>query len=232
MKIFLDNTPHIVPDGSTASVLEQLVGADFQHVKSEALCFHREFFKEEPMQDVLQARTTSLIDSAYYYTSLKVPFSVDLNDNASCGSQTAPRGLRRARSTDSFPPTPPPPAPEPALPLERLFDLVRYMRAELHEKNLITDDEYAWLCLESPLSDYSVKRLQDYDAATARASAAEQLADELAEALDSLQVVATAVREQVGTQLKNSLAIDLNMAILKAKKLVARRAAAKAKEAT
>ena len=50
----------------------------------------------------------------------------------------------------------------------RLFDLVRFMRSELHEQNLITDDEYAWLCSsEMAMSESggspSPRRLEDYD---------------------------------------------------------------------
>ncbi len=51
----------------------------------------------------------------------------------------------------------------------RLFDLVRFMRRELHDADLIDDDEYAWLCL-SPMSTApeggspSPRRLEDYDA--------------------------------------------------------------------
>lgn len=51
----------------------------------------------------------------------------------------------------------------------RLFDLVRYMRAELHDKDLITDEEYAWLCAEATMANDpkggspSPRRLEDYD---------------------------------------------------------------------
>jgi hypothetical protein len=49
----------------------------------------------------------------------------------------------------------------------RLFDLVRYMRSELHEAELITDDEYFWLCAEAPMAkgqgSPSPRRLEDYD---------------------------------------------------------------------
>jgi hypothetical protein len=49
----------------------------------------------------------------------------------------------------------------------RLFDLVRYMRSELHHANLITDEEYAWLIMEAPLAQGvgspSPRRLEDYD---------------------------------------------------------------------
>ncbi len=52
---------------------------------------------------------------------------------------------------------------------ERLFDLVRYMRAELHEADLISDEEYFWLCSESPMANSpkggspSRERLEEYD---------------------------------------------------------------------
>lgn len=50
----------------------------------------------------------------------------------------------------------------------RLFDLVRYARHTLHRDNLITDEEYAWLCMEAPLAkgpgSPSPRRLEDYDA--------------------------------------------------------------------
>jgi hypothetical protein len=50
----------------------------------------------------------------------------------------------------------------------RLFDLVRYMRAELYEADLITDEEYSWLCYEAKLAKNgkgspSPRRLEDYD---------------------------------------------------------------------
>ncbi len=52
----------------------------------------------------------------------------------------------------------------------RLFDLVRQARGTLHEENLITDEEYAWLSGGSPLAtdqkkngSPSPRRLEDYD---------------------------------------------------------------------
>jgi len=50
----------------------------------------------------------------------------------------------------------------------RLFDLVRYQRAELHRSGLITDEEYGWLCASdmaiSPQGGSpSRQRLEDYD---------------------------------------------------------------------
>jgi hypothetical protein len=49
----------------------------------------------------------------------------------------------------------------------RLFDLVRYMRAELHDEGLITDSEYVAIEMEKG----SVKRLEDYDNAQSELSA-------------------------------------------------------------
>jgi hypothetical protein len=43
---------------------------------------------------------------------------------------------------------------------QRLFDLVRFMRAELHGAELITDEEFLMLAKETG----AVKRLEDYDA--------------------------------------------------------------------
>lgn len=45
----------------------------------------------------------------------------------------------------------------------RLFDLVCYMRAELHDAQLIDDEEYAWLLSNAPRAGGSVDRLHDYD---------------------------------------------------------------------
>jgi len=51
----------------------------------------------------------------------------------------------------------------------RLFDLVRVMRSELHEADLITDEEYSWLLSEAPMAkgsgSPSPRRLEDYDRA-------------------------------------------------------------------
>lgn len=51
----------------------------------------------------------------------------------------------------------------------RLFDLVRYMRKELHEAELITDEEYSWLLSVAEFASCeeggspSPRRLEDYD---------------------------------------------------------------------
>lgn len=50
----------------------------------------------------------------------------------------------------------------------RLWDLVRYVRAELHEDDLITDQEYANLCMGTKSDQKlpgspSPRRLEDYD---------------------------------------------------------------------
>lgn len=44
------------------------------------------------------------------------------------------------------------------IPNQRLFDLIRYCRHELHEQKLITDDEYTALAMEAGALD----RLEDY----------------------------------------------------------------------
>lgn len=51
----------------------------------------------------------------------------------------------------------------------RLFDLVRYMRSELHQQDLISDEEYYWLSSQAPMANSleggspSPRRLEDYD---------------------------------------------------------------------
>ncbi len=51
----------------------------------------------------------------------------------------------------------------------RLFDLVRHQRGELHQAELISDEEYSWLCAGSELATApeggspSPRRLEDYD---------------------------------------------------------------------
>lgn len=57
---------------------------------------------------------------------------------------------------------------------ERLHDLVRYKRSELHEDGLISDEEYAELLTKQP---GAVKRLEGYDAAIAKLKASH--ADEI-----------------------------------------------------
>lgn len=54
----------------------------------------------------------------------------------------------------------------------RLFDLVRFMRSELHEADLITDEEYGWLChgcdMAKGSGSPSPRRLEDYDEVRAK----------------------------------------------------------------
>jgi hypothetical protein len=72
---------------------------------------------------------------------------------------------------------------------ERLFDLVRFMRSELHQADLITDEEYAWLSGGAAMANSpkggspSVQRLEEYDDLRA---ANERLKSELAEAKAAL----------------------------------------------
>ena len=67
----------------------------------------------------------------------------------------------------------------------RLFDLVRYMRSELHQAELITDEEYGWLCAESEMATSpkggspSRQRLEDYDELRAQLTKANARVKEL-----------------------------------------------------
>jgi len=49
---------------------------------------------------------------------------------------------------------------------QRQIGLIRYCRAHLHNENLISDEEYAWLLTEE--NPGAVKRLEKYDALRAR----------------------------------------------------------------
>ena len=67
----------------------------------------------------------------------------------------------------------------------RLFDLVRYVRSELHQAELITDEEYGWLCAESEMATSpkggspSRQRLEDYDELRAQLTKANARVKEL-----------------------------------------------------
>lgn len=64
----------------------------------------------------------------------------------------------------------------------RLFDLVRYCRAQLHEDGLITDTEYAWLAADADLAkgdgSPSPRRLEEYDEISKRLRDRERQLDE------------------------------------------------------
>lgn len=57
---------------------------------------------------------------------------------------------------------------------QRMWDLIRYQRQELHTAGLITDDEYGELAQDHP----AVKRLEDYDKLAARLTELAQLVRE------------------------------------------------------
>lgn len=66
---------------------------------------------------------------------------------------------------------------------KRQLDLVRYMRAELHQSGLITDEEFTWLLTaadEGKLGQGSIsaRRLEDYDQLRARLATAEAERDQ------------------------------------------------------
>lgn len=72
----------------------------------------------------------------------------------------------------------------------RLFDLVRYQRMELHEAGLITGEEYADL-LNDPRSKGAVARLETYDDMKARVDAAESRWDALRGYVDGMAVASS-----------------------------------------
>lgn len=65
---------------------------------------------------------------------------------------------------------------------QRLFDLVRHQRNELHEAGLITDEEYVEL-IDSGDVGGSVKRLEGYDAMKRRLTDVQALSDDQDELL-------------------------------------------------
>lgn len=82
----------------------------------------------------------------------------------------------------------------------RLFDLVRYMMAKLHEEQLITDSEYAWLCGGSDMANSpkggspSPRRLEDYDAMRDAIREAGTLFDDFSKACNHKDNTANAVQ--------------------------------------
>lgn len=77
----------------------------------------------------------------------------------------------------------------------RLFDLVRFMRSELHEADLITDDEYFWLCSEAEMANSptggspSPRRLEDYDELRGQLTAQAAQIAQLREALERIRAI-------------------------------------------
>lgn len=117
------------------------------------------------------------------------------------------------------PPNPPEQTPEvkPAINTNvRLFDLVRYMRAELHEDELITDEEYGWLCAGSPMATSpkggspSRERLEDYDELRKQNA---QLRAELDDLLERTKLMIADTRRVTGTENEaGPLAADVQIA--------------------
>jgi hypothetical protein len=85
---------------------------------------------------------------------------------------------------------------------QRLFDLVRYMRSELHEAELITDEEYAWLAAEAPMAkgsgSPSPRRLEDYDDVRANLAKADSRIARLEEEIGSLRAIFPKICEAIG----------------------------------
>lgn len=68
----------------------------------------------------------------------------------------------------------------------RMFDLVRHQRSELHQAELISDEEYFWLCAEAELATSleggspSRERLEDYDELRAKLDKAKTVLAQIA----------------------------------------------------
>ena len=64
---------------------------------------------------------------------------------------------------------------------DRLFDLVRYQRAELHQEGLVSDEEYASLCTGGSIGNgaWPVRRLEGYDSIKADLAKAQELLREV-----------------------------------------------------
>lgn len=93
----------------------------------------------------------------------------------------------------------------------RLFDLVRFMRSELHQADLITDEEYSWLCrsemAQGPQGGSpSPRRLEDYDQLQAKC-------ESLRVALEKLHWVAEARVENKHPDLEKALSSALHTLI-------------------
>jgi hypothetical protein len=90
----------------------------------------------------------------------------------------------RARFAAASSKVSPPQAPSDINTHVRLFDLVRQSRATLHEDELITDSEYAWLCGNAPMAQGqgspSPRRLEDYDEIRARMDRMEEVLKDIA----------------------------------------------------
>ena len=74
----------------------------------------------------------------------------------------------------------------------RLFDLVRHQRAALHGDELITDEEYAWLCgSEMAMSPQggspSPRRLEDYDRMREQLEAMREQLEAMREQLEAMR---------------------------------------------
>lgn len=84
----------------------------------------------------------------------------------------------------------------------RLFDLVRQQRSELHEADLITDEEYAWLSGAAPMANSkdggspSPRRLEDYDDIRAELT-------RLRAVNEGLEAIAELVRPRVEDEVKD-----------------------------
>lgn len=82
----------------------------------------------------------------------------------------------------------------------RLFDLVRYMRQSLHAEELVSDEEYSWLCYGSSLAkgdeSPSPRRLEAYDELRRRTALLER---ELTAAQAEITELRATIKENIAT---------------------------------
>ena len=76
---------------------------------------------------------------------------------------------------------------------QREQDLIRYCRSDLHDANLITDDEYVELAKKHD----AVKRLEDYDALRAELAKAKADVERLKKEIDAHNGLVWVTREEV-----------------------------------
>lgn len=94
----------------------------------------------------------------------------------------------------------------------RLFDLVRYMRSELHQASLITDEEYSWLCNGCEMANSpqggspSPRRLEDYDVMSEQLEAMREAIREAHEAFKNVMELQPDVPPWANTEAMLALA--------------------------
>lgn len=98
--------------------------------------------------------------------------------------------------------------PSEPMTCQRLFDMVRHQRHDLHRAELITDEEYAYLLTEGGGPNGSVHRLEAYDGIRERLTAAEQRASTAETALATAKENAFSIGADAALELVRGLFSD------------------------